>query len=173
MLQKEKTIMKKLITPAAIVVFLLTVSLSGCRDDGPVSPGDEYIVFGSYYGECFGEACVEIFKLEDGVLYEDSLDRYPSMNIMPYEGKFYRTKGDHIADIRALLDSIPQAVLESPSALIGEPDAHDQGGLLLQVRVNGQLKYWLIDPDTLEAPVYMRTLVKQLDDLDYKIRHSK
>jgi hypothetical protein len=67
-----------------IVVSLLTlVILFSCdnADDDIALNGNSFLVFGHFYGECFGEGCVETYKLTDVSLYEDVLDDYSGSNL--------------------------------------------------------------------------------------------
>lgn len=46
-------------------LLLLTLLCIGCeRDAEPKFSDNGYLIFGHFYGECLGEGCVEIFRLE-------------------------------------------------------------------------------------------------------------
>lgn len=162
-------IVRKYIFHIIIITYIL---LGGCKDISPSSaPDGDYIVFGSFYGECFGEQCVEIFKYEGGVLSEDSLDRYPSITEMPYNGKYYKIANKYPAELRELLAEIPSELLASQPSVFGMPDAHDQGGMIIQLKVDGQVKYWLLDNLTERLPEYLRNYAAELKSVLSKIRN--
>ena len=67
--------------------------LSACNsDDDAAHANPEYLIFGHFFGECIGEGCVEIFKLDADKLYEDSNDIYPGQSDF-YDGNFIRVVG--------------------------------------------------------------------------------
>ena len=61
-----------------MISCLFIVSLSACdRKEGETQPSEgDYLVFGRFYGECRGNACLEIFKLESDRLLEDTKTNY-------------------------------------------------------------------------------------------------
>lgn len=66
--------MKKLL---AIALLLLTFSCAKENVPAGVKAGD-YLVFGDYYGECFGEHCVSMYLLNGNSLFQDSNKNTPS-----------------------------------------------------------------------------------------------
>lgn len=152
-------------------LVIVAILLSGCKDISPLATSDgDYIVFGSFYGECFGEQCVEIFKYEDGILYEDSLDRYPSINQLPYTGKYYKIENKFPVDIEKLRSDLPLELLSSKPTVFGIPDAYDQGGMIIQIKVEGEYKYWLLDTNPEALPEYLRDYAAELKSVISKIR---
>lgn len=121
---------------------------------------DDFIVFGKYYGMCAGEDCVEIFKIENGVLYEDSTDIYP--NDSPYSGNYSALPSAKYDLVKDLSSHIPAQLFNEPNEYIGIPDAYDQGGYVLELKENGTVRYWRIDTDTSNTPAYLHAFTDTL-----------
>lgn len=65
----------------AIAALLILLSLTtGCEKEDDIKLSDsDYLIFGHFYGECVGEACVEILRLEESKLLGDTKDNYPTV----------------------------------------------------------------------------------------------
>lgn len=157
------------------IFSLLIFSINGCTDcsnqpSGPSGNNDsDYFIFGHFYGECGGERCVEIFKLQNDTLFEDILDKYPLLERMPYDGNFYIINSIYISEIKALRNNIPAELLKDTNQVFGTPDAHDQGGMILQVRIKGKVRYWLLDMETSRLPEYLREYAEAINNILNKI----
>lgn len=152
-------------------IILSLIILAGCSDKCPVSaPDGDYLVFGSFYGMCAGEICIEIFKYENNILYEDGADIYPSSEEMPYKGNYYIIDNKYPDDIDYLLSHFPGELLSSGQRTFGIPDGHDQGGLILQVKKDGIVKQWLIDMQTTWLPEYLKNYAEKLKLVLNKLR---
>lgn len=117
------------------------VLLHGCAN-APTSPAeDSYLVFGHFYGECIGEVCVEIFKIENNTLYEDTLDNYPTYNKLPHNTSYMQLPNDKYEKVEHLLTSIPRKLFSENALVIGQPDAGDWGGLYLETNLAGKDDY--------------------------------
>ena len=78
------------------VVLLSGIGLWSCHKDCGTECGvtdEEYIVFGHFYGYCVGEGCIEMYKIEDSRVYEDTKDQYPGRDDF-YQGHFNTTLSD-------------------------------------------------------------------------------
>lgn len=141
--------------------ILFTVLLSGfilisCNKDNPgyTIKDSDYLVFGHYYGLCAGENCIEIFKLYKDSVFEDTLDIYPS-SAHPYDGQFVRLSQTDFDSVSYLFNKIPAKLLQESNHVIGMPDYADGGGLYIEVKINGERKYWLIDKMRSNIPDYL------------------
>lgn len=125
-----------------------------------VNPGmpkaPDYIVFGRYYGECFGEHCREMFKIDYGLLFEDTLDHYPSGL---YTGNFVLLDGIKFSSVRHVRETIPEDIFTLTDGRIGQPDAHDQGGVYVELERNGRRHFWLIDTIESRIPEFLHPVV--------------
>ncbi len=159
-----------------MVLTIMIASFAGCIKNSPVSSDGrkletvDNVVLGSYYGMCRGENCIAMFKLENDILYEDSLDIYPEFVNMPYAGNYHQIDQSLVAEMKQLINSMPRAMQESASGTIGGPDYRDQGGILLQLYIGGHYKYWLIDTNPGNVPDYLRDYIVQLSELITRLR---
>ena len=158
--------MKKIVFICFIITLILAGSFSCKRTKNPAEPNDsEYIVFGDFYGMCQGPKCVQIFKIENGILYRDTLHRYP------YQDSIYPAKWEKMPDSKQILkDSLvfnfPSQIKTDTNKYFGIPDAYDQGGIYLESKFNNQdnPKFWIIDNDTKNIPEYLREFTIQIQN---------
>ena len=67
-------------------------------------------MFGHFYGLCGGEQCIEIFKIEGGVLFEDTNDTYPSSDDF-YQADFTTLPNEVFEAVDGIQDLFPEALL--------------------------------------------------------------
>lgn len=126
-----------------ILSLLLGILLiSSCKKEK--NGCNDYIIFGTYYGECGGEQCIELYKLTATELFEDSKDNYPGTSI--YNGTFSIKRDAAAYALASNIEStIPVSLLNDTAAVIGCPDCADGGGVYLEYHKNGLHKVWHID----------------------------
>ena len=136
----------------------------GCTEDEPLIGQEyDYVIFGHFYGFCVGEECVEIFKLENETLFEDSLDNYPS-NEVPYQGDYVELTEDLynlVSDIPML---IPGELLNITKSRIGCPDCTDGGGIFIQIKIGDEVRYWLIDQFLSNVPEELHNFINTINN---------
>lgn len=148
------------------LLAVLTIALfSGCKKDDATcgchnDPDADFLVFGKYNGMCAGEKCVEVFKIENGTLYEDSNDNYPSDS--PYQASYVARSSAQYDLVKDLLSKVPAQLLDENDGLIGTPDAYDQGGFVIEIKENGVLRYWRIDTNKQAQPAYLQPFTDTL-----------
>ena len=145
------------------VVLLLLAGLAGfsCTET-ETPPKIDYIIFGEFYGYCVGGKCIEIFKLQDGRLYEDTTDQYPEHDKF-YEGRFIQL-ADSLYDKAAVVENIiPDRLWRESDTIIGQPDAGDWGGFYLEMRTNNDRRFWLIDKNQDNLPIYLHDFTLKMD----------
>lgn len=125
---------------ACLTVFLF----ASCKKDNIAILNSDYIIFGHFYGECIGEQCIEIFRLEQDKLFEDTEDKYPNANDF-YDGNYVQLSQQKFNDTKDLANSFPSDLLSETNTVIGQPDAGDWGGLYIEYNFNGVRKFWLLD----------------------------
>jgi hypothetical protein len=140
-------------------MFLLT---SCDKDDIELSNSD-YIVFGHFYGECMGEQCVEIFRLEKEKLCEDTKDQYPNSNDF-YSGNYVQLSQQKFDAIKDLTNSFPTDLLNETDIVIGQPDAGDWGGLYIEYNFNGVRKFWLLDQNKSNVPTKYHDFIDKVNE---------
>lgn len=142
-----------------ILSLLFAVLLiSSCKKEK--NSACDYIVFGTYYGECGGEQCIELYKLTATELFEDSKDNYPASGI--YNGIFSIKRSPTDFALASNLEStIPPSLLNNTASVIGCPDCADGGGVYLEYHKNGIHKVWHIDR-TLTMPSDYALFINQV-----------
>lgn len=153
--------MKKLIF---IVTSLLLSLLSSCKNDLPLElVKSDYLVFGHFYGECAGEGCIEIFKLEQNRLLEDRNDTYPTSSDF-YKGNYVTLTPQQFESVKDLLSSFPEDLRKETKRVIGQPDAGDWGGLYIELSYQGHRKFWLIDQAKRNVPAVYHRFIDQVNE---------
>lgn len=144
------------------ISVLIFVSVSSCKEEEPRQYAGDYLIFGHFYGECLGESCVRMFKLEDDYLLEDLQDGLKR----PYNFETgYRVLPQ--ADFErasVLLDVFPNQLLNEPDTTFGCPDCADQGGLYIEYRRGDTHGIWSIDQDQEEVPTYLHEFTDRVNE---------
>ncbi|CAH8284828.1 hypothetical protein EV196_101186 [Mariniflexile fucanivorans] len=145
-----------------ILLILVSIFIYGCssKDEIQVYDGD-YLIFGHFYGFCIGENCVEIFKLTNENLYEDSNDNYASK---PFN--FEVLDNAKFEAVKDLVDAFPTKLLDEKEEIIGCPDCADGGGLYIEYSKNGVVSSWRIDQMKNNVPEYLHPF---MDTVNMKI----
>lgn len=128
-------------------------------DETPQLNNDDYLIFGHYYGLCMGESCIETFKLTDEQLFEDTNDAYGDTDF-----DFVALSDELFQEVRDLRDALPSELLEQADQTFGCPDCADQGGILIQLPVDGEVKTWYMDQDKDGVPTYLHPLMDSVNE---------
>jgi hypothetical protein len=101
------------------LLFSAIVMLTSCNKDEDCITHTEqnYLVFGHFYGECFGEGCVETYKLTEMKLYEDLIDDYSGQNL-----DFVELDNETFEQVSDLVDFFPNQLLSESETVLGCPD---------------------------------------------------
>ena len=127
---------------------------------------NDFLIFGHFYGECFGEGCVETFKLTCDKLFEDLNDNYSGTDF-----NFIELENDVFEQVEDLIDYFPNQLLSESEATLGCPDCADQGGLLIQYSENGTLQSWRIDQSQSSVPDYLHEFMAKVNEKIYLINN--
>jgi len=152
--------MKTLFT--LVLILSLSIFISCENDEDIVIEGTDYLIFGHFYGMCQGETCVETFKLTDTKLYEDENDNLYGSEVF----NFTALGNDKYELVKDLMDYFPPELLNVTNNTFGCPDCADQGGLLVKLAQNGNVKSWRIDQSKNAVPVYLHAF---MDSVNVKI----
>lgn len=87
---------------------------------------------------------MEIFRLEQEKLFEDTKDKYPNKNGF-YDGTYVQLSQQKFNDTKDLIKYFPSDLLDESNIIIGQPDAGDWGGLYVEYYSDGFRKFWLLD----------------------------
>jgi len=144
-------------------MFLLTTLFTSCNTE-PVNLSDnDYIIFGQYYGECIGENCVVIYKLDKNNLYKDKNHTYPNSTNF-YIADFTVLNEDNFEKTKDLIDFFPTELLNENNVVIGEPDAGDWGGIYVEYYVGSIHKFWLIDKMRTNVPEKYHLFLDKIEE---------
>lgn len=156
-------VMKKTLLPYA-VLFLSIVTLGACgKSNSPEPAQSDYVIFGHFYGECMGEECVELFKLQGPKVFEDVQDNYPGGQTH-YIGKFVDLGPTKHMQAKDLMDYFPKRLLRESADRFGCPDCRDQGGLYIEYHFNGIHRSWMIDQFKGDVPPYLHHFMDQVNE---------
>jgi hypothetical protein len=145
----------------SVLLFLLLGLLCVSCDKDEVSQESDYIEFGQYYGFCAGERCIEIFRLDNANLYEDSTDIYPSGTLND-DRKFVLVSSQKFDQAKELKKNFPLQLLSETKVTFGIPDAYDQGGRYLRYKSGAEDRVWLFDNNLGEVPEYLHDYLDEV-----------
>jgi hypothetical protein len=147
-----------------LFVCIIAWNLSGCSKDESIHQKElDYIVFGSFYGECVGENCVAIFKIQGSSLFVDTRKQYPN-GMSRYEGTFEILPKELYDLVADLTEEIPNELLEMEPGTIGCPDCADGGGKYIEINIDGEIKAWSIDNGLNRIPESLHEFMNILED---------
>ncbi|MEP2025028.1 MAG: hypothetical protein ABJH98_12080 [Reichenbachiella sp.] len=146
-----------------IILGILTIGiLLSCNSDDDSEfkiNAQNFLIFGHFYGECFGEGCVETFKLTDKLLFEDIADDYNGQNM-----EFIELENDTYEQVKNLTDFFPNQLLNQNETVFGCPDCADGGGLFIQYSENENIKSWRIDQNKDNVPNYLHNFMDKVNE---------
>lgn len=143
-----------------IYAIIFTSIITSCKSDDDVTLADEdYLIFGHFYGFCFGEGCVETFKLTGTALFEDTKDDYAGI-----EFDFIKLPDAKFEQVNDITSYFPDKLLEETEAILGCPDCADGGGLFIQLSDKGQIKSWRIDQMKQGVPEYLHDFMDKVNE---------
>lgn len=134
-----------------------------CEDKVTImSNNTDYILFGHFAGFCVGEQCIQIYKLTDTDLFEDTMDQYPNSQA-PYDGDYTRLSDERFQMVKSLVNQVPEQLLTSQDTIIGSPDAADGGGVYFAINNGAETRFWLIDQVESNLPEYLIPFKKSIN----------
>ena len=145
------------------ILCFLTITLCSCKKDAVIPSTSDYLVFGHFYGECAGEQCVEIFRLEQNRLLEDTRDSYPNSTGF-YNANYKLLTNQKFNDAKDLLNFFSNDLLTETNLVIGQPDAGDWGGLYIEYNFNGTRKFWLLDQMKSNVPTKYHNFIDKVNE---------
>ena len=150
---------RNILSMICLTIFLLT----SCKKDEVELSDSDYIVFGHFYGECLGEQCVKIFRLEKDKPFEDTKKQYPN-RFNFYEGDYVQLSQQKFNDTKDLTNYFPTDLLNESDTVIGQPDAGDWGGLYVEYNVDGVRKFWLLDQMKSNVPSKYHNFIDKVNE---------
>ena len=148
-----------------ILLFaLVSISFFSCEKMNDPLEDDDFLIFGTFYGECIGDQCVRTYKLTDTELYVDTKKQYAGQD---YD---FELMSDEDFQIAKELDSkFPSKLWDETEQTIGCPDCYDQGGVLIDIEDNDEKGYWLVDQTTDDIPNYLVPFIEEVNEVVQKL----
>ncbi len=149
-----------------VLLVLITVFFAACKKETnhsasvcPLLSADDYLVFGTYYGFCAGN-CTSLYKLTTTEVYEDDINYFEKEKDVVFRSQPLGSSKLSLA--AELCRSFPFDSIISEKETIGCPDCHDQGVVYVELKKNGLVRKWFIDPDANQndVPAYLKSYVK-------------
>ncbi|HEU4788744.1 MAG TPA: protease complex subunit PrcB family protein [Flavobacterium sp.] len=106
---------------------------------------NDYVVMGTYFGECSGTDCQQFFRIENNKVLHYLKVNYDSYDFNQYNYKALGFKDD----FAAFLLKIPTEIknLKGQTKTFGSPDSHDQGGIYFEWSQGGIVTKIYLDAD--------------------------
>ena len=145
-----------------MVAIGIATLLTSCDKNEDIKKVEEILVFGHFYEFCGGEEWIEIFKLSENSLQEDTLDHYPSNSFYP--GKYVPLSFDKYNQTRDLLDHFPVTLLTEQNTVIGIPDGGDWGGYYVEYKKGDVHRMWLLDKMKDNIPAKYHEFMDRMND---------
>ena len=148
----------------SMLAMLMFTAFIGCDKDETNTTGkDDYLIFGTFYGKCAGEECVETYKIEQDRLLEDHKDVYAVGGFYVFDDftVLSQAKFDLVKD---LVDFLPDTLKQSESGVIGQPDAGDWGGAFVELKSGNLHRYWLLDQLESNMPQVYNDFVDKINE---------
>ena len=143
-----------------ISIILIPILFWSCKKEE--LKASDYLIFGSFYGMCQGEQCIETFKLTKDFLYEDRKDEYPDRTSF-FNGDFEKLDKKFLNNLELDIVDLPKELLETESGKVfGCPDCADGGGLFIEYKSGKTHKFWVIDNMKYQVPEYLHPFMDQV-----------
>ncbi|MBF4473737.1 MULTISPECIES: protease complex subunit PrcB family protein [Flavobacterium] len=128
-----------------------------------INPINNYIIVGTYFGECTGSDCFQFYKIEayKVIKYPKAYNFPVQFNQTDYKALVYSD------DLAGLYSKIPAEIksLKGQTKTFGSPDAHDQGGTYLEWSEAGVVtKIYLDNDNTADQTAGIIALKKVIQD---------
>ena len=152
-----------------IVLLCSSCLLFNCEKDFSSTISTDTLVFGTFYGNCL-DNCVQLYQLNGKQLLKDQNNSPIPKSIsqeLVVSGNSMGERKFHQAS--CLLEEFPEFFFNTEETVFGIPDAHDQGGIFIQLTRNGETYRWFLDRFTDRLPqhlqVYAQKILKVMDQI--------
>ncbi|HSY60505.1 MAG TPA: hypothetical protein VK796_01465, partial [Cytophaga sp.] len=139
-------------------ILFLIVMFCGCSSKEKKAAVVEYIILGTYCGECM-EHCVTMYRIDSTCIQIDTSNNFFSSLFGFTENDSYAFTGysynagivpkDFFDKMKA---ELPDDFIENTSKTYGSPDTHDQCGTYIELKSGGIIRKFYIDTDEKEVP---------------------
>lgn len=129
--------------------------------------GDDYLIFGKFYGFCGGN-CTHLYKMTATELFADNMDRYEYDKEVTFDKTNLGAAKIEIA--KTVCSQYTSEIKNEKNERIGCPDCHDQGNIYVELKQNGKVQKWYIDPSLNAQPAYLQPFAKAIEDAVVKLK---
>ena len=148
-----------------LLIAALALGTLSCRKHSSIASGNyDFMIIGTYYGECMGK-CANFYQIKGGQLFQDTSVTYmrvaPGMNASEFKFNVVLPASKY-ALVQDLPSAVPQELYSYNNKTFGQPDAHDQGAIAVYMSVNNVVYKWVLDPDLARENDNMAAFVKRL-----------
>jgi hypothetical protein len=151
--------MKKLILSLFIAGSLLSCRNDDVADGDMATPTTDYLVFGTYYGDCYRN-CVNLYLINNDGLYQVNNHDYPYFQHRFDFSSLTKLSDDKYKIVKNLWTEFPSQLTNESKTVFGCPDCADGGGTYLETSVDGEIKYWYVDNSGVNVPSYINDYAK-------------
>ncbi len=146
-----------------ITLIILAFAINSCHKGVDVTlHKKDYLLFGRYINNCQeNDTCIEMFKLFEKELYEDTKDEYVYGTSF-YGGYFKQSSPIQFVNAKDLMTFFPTDLIADTSMIFGHPDTSIDGGIYVEYKVNKVRKMWHFDLTTDSIPANYRDFVKKI-----------
>lgn len=129
--------------------------------------GDDYLIFGKFYGFCGGN-CTQLYKMTNTELFADNIDRFEHNKEVTFDKTNLGAAKIEIA--KTVCSQYANDIKNEKSDRIGCPDCFDQGNIYVELKQNGKVQKWFIDPTVNAQPEYLKPFAKAIEDAVTKLK---
>ena len=154
-----------------IILFCLCVVIFNCASKRKEAQTIEYIIFGTYCGECVGQ-CATMYRIDNTSIKVDTTNNFFSEiygfsknEAYAFTGHTYHTDKDPKAFFDQVKSAMPDDFIDKDGATYGSPDAYDQCGVYIELKNNGKVRKFYIDTNEEETPNDIEIFVNMLYEL--------
>lgn len=149
----------------ACVVGFGMIMVGACEDTQVLDPEDDFIIFGTFDGYCYG-GCDAFYRIDDSRLLKSLGKRYSREGFYPFD-KFEELSNDKFNLVNDLEDNIPAALWDDLETHIGKADVSDVGVYYLEIQNDSIHRHWSFENGDLDlAPEYRLFVNKIIEKMD-------
>lgn len=150
---------------ALVSITLLGACCGGNEEENFGMEEGDYLIFGHFYGFCYGADCIQIYQLDHELLREDTTDVYPQTVSTNYPGDFSVILSNDLREETLVLwEDFPEALLAETETTFGCPDCYDQGGYYLEYKNGNTSDFWIFDTNLADVPAYMQEYLELIKE---------
>ena len=149
-----------------IIGFFALLAFAGmsCEKESNCLEQETYfIVFGHFYGECVGEGCVEIYKVADNKLYEETTNQYPGDEFYKFQ-EFEVLSDAKYQLVKDLENDVPEELWNETQTVLGIPDGGDWGGAYFEISSTRGHRYFLLDQNESNMNAVYNAFVDRINE---------